>query len=239
MTATRTPGVPVIEGGRLVSTNPATGEEVGRFPVAGPDDVAAAVARAREAAAWWSGIGFAGRRQRLLRWRAALANRLAELAELMHREGGKPVAEAIVESAGAIDHIAWGARHARRVLGPRRVPSSLMQLEFSAHLEYQPYGVVGVIGPWNYPVLTPVGSIGYALAAGNAVVFKPSEYTPAVGKWFVDRFAEVVPEQPVLQIVFGAGEVGAALCRAGVDKVAFTGSTATGKKVMAACAETL
>jgi acyl-CoA reductase-like NAD-dependent aldehyde dehydrogenase len=114
-----------------------------------------------------------------------------------------------------------------------------MQLEYSSRVEYQPYGVVGVIGPWNYPVLTPIGSIGYALAAGNAVVFKPSEYTPAVGRWFVDRFAEVVPEHPVLQIVVGTGEVGAALCRSGVDKVAFTGSTGTGKKVMAACAETL
>jgi acyl-CoA reductase-like NAD-dependent aldehyde dehydrogenase len=84
-----------------------------------------------------------------------------------------------------------------------------------------------------------MGSIAYALAAGNAVVFKPSEYTPTVGKWIVDTFAEVVPERPVLQIVFGLGDVGAALCRSGVNKIAFTGSTATGKKVMAACAETL
>jgi acyl-CoA reductase-like NAD-dependent aldehyde dehydrogenase len=239
MTVTYTPGVPVIEDGALVSTNPATGEPVGRFPVATDADVAAAVARAREAADWWAGLGFAGRRLRLLRWRAVLANRLGELAELVHREGGKPVAEAIVESAGAIDHIAWAARHARSVLGSRRVRSSLMQLEYSSRLEYQPYGVVGVIGPWNYPVLTPIGSIGYALAAGNAVVFKPSEYTPAIGQWYVDRFAEVVPEHPVLQIVFGTGEVGAALSRSGADKLAFTGSTATGKKVMAACAETL
>jgi acyl-CoA reductase-like NAD-dependent aldehyde dehydrogenase len=239
MTDTRTPGAPLIEDGALVSTSPATGEEVGRFPVATPADVAAAVSRAREASAWWAGLGFAGRRQRLLRWRAVLANRLDELATLMHREGGKPVAEAMVESAGAIDHIAWGAKHARSVLGSRRVGSSLMQFEYSARLEYQPFGVIGVIGPWNYPVLTPIGSIGYALAAGNAVVFKPSEYTPATGNWLVERFAEVVPEQPVLQIVFGTGEVGAALCHSGVDKLAFTGSTATGKRVMAACAETL
>ena len=115
----------------------------------------------------------------------------------------------------------------------------MLRLEYSARLEYQPFGVIGVIGPWNYPVCTPMGSIGYALAAGNAVVFKPSEYTPAVGQWLVDRFAEVVPEQPVLQIVHGLGDTGAALCRSGVDKIAFTGSTATGKKVMAACAETL
>jgi succinate-semialdehyde dehydrogenase / glutarate-semialdehyde dehydrogenase len=233
------PGVPVIEDGRLVSTNPATGAEVGRFPVASPDDVAAAVARAQEAAAWWAGLGFGGRRERLVRWRALLANRIREIAALINTEGGKPEVEAIVEVASAIDHVDWAARHAKRVLGPRRKRSRLVVLEHAALLEYQPLGVVGVIGPWNYPVLTPLGSTAYALAAGNAVVLKPSEYTPAVGRWLVDTFAEVVPEQPVLQAVYGFGEVGAALCRAGVDKIAFTGSTATGKKVMAACAERL
>jgi acyl-CoA reductase-like NAD-dependent aldehyde dehydrogenase len=223
----------------LISTNPVTGEEVGRFPVADPTRVSAAVVRAREAAGWWAGLGYSERRHRLLRWRADLARRLPELAELVHRETGKPVAEAIVEAGGGIDHIAWAARHARRVLHSRRVPSSLLQIEYSSRLEYQPWGVIGVIGPWNYPVLTPLGSIGYALAAGNAVVFKPSEYTPAVGAWLAARFAEACPEQPVFQVVFGTGETGAALSRAGVDKVAFTGSTATGKKIMAACAETL
>jgi acyl-CoA reductase-like NAD-dependent aldehyde dehydrogenase len=239
MTATRTPGVPVVEDGALVSTSPATGETVGRFPVASAAEVEAAVARAREAAAWWADLGHAGRRQRLLRYRSVLANRISELADVMHREGGKPAAEAVVEATAAIDHIAWAARNARRVLGQRKVRSSLLAAEHAAYLEYQPYGVIGVIGPWNYPIFTPMGSIAYALAAGNAVVFKPSEYTPAVGQWFVDRFAEVVPESPVLQIVHGTGEVGAALSRSGVNKLAFTGSTATGKKVMAACAERL
>jgi len=83
-----------------------------------------------------------------------------------------------------------------------------------------------------------MGSIAYALAAGNAVVFKPSEYTPGIGQWLAATFAEVC-DKPVLQVVTGYGETGAALCRAGVDKLAFTGSTATGKRVMAACAETL
>jgi aldehyde dehydrogenase (NAD+) len=84
-----------------------------------------------------------------------------------------------------------------------------------------------------------MGSIAYALAAGNAVVFKPSEHTPAIGKWLADAFARVVPEHPVLQLVTGFGETGSALALSGVDKLAFTGSTATGKKVMAACAQNL
>jgi acyl-CoA reductase-like NAD-dependent aldehyde dehydrogenase len=135
--------------------------------------------------------------------------------------------------------VAWSARNAKRVLRARRVKGSLVIPEFAGSLEYQPYGVIGVIGPWNYPINTPMGSIAYALAAGNAVVFKPSEYTPAIGKWYVDRFAEVVPERPVLQIIFGMGETGGHLVRAGVDKVAFTGSPGTARKIMAACAETL
>ena len=84
-----------------------------------------------------------------------------------------------------------------------------------------------------------MGSIAYALAAGNAVVFKPSEFTPAVGRWLVASLAEVVPEQPVLQLVTGFGATGDHLARSGVDKIAFTGSAATARKVMAACAENL
>jgi succinate-semialdehyde dehydrogenase/glutarate-semialdehyde dehydrogenase len=239
MTATRTPGLPVIENGVLISTNPATGSEAGRVPVADEAAVAATVARARSAAAWWAGLGFDGRRTRLLRWRALLAERIEELAELTHLETGKPIGDAIVEASAAIEHMDWAARNARRVLGPRRVKSRKLLMEHAGHLEYQPFGVVGVIGPWNYPIVTPLGPISGALAAGNAVVFKPSEYTPAVGQWLIDTFGEVVPEQPVLQAVHGLGEVGAALCRAGVGKIAFTGSTATAKKVMATCAETL
>jgi succinate-semialdehyde dehydrogenase/glutarate-semialdehyde dehydrogenase len=239
MTATRIPGMPVIDDGQLISTNPATGVEAGRVPICDDASVAAAVARARVAAAWWAGLGFDGRRTRLLRWRALLAHRIEELAELTRAETGKPLADAIVEASAAIEHLDWGARNARRVLRARRTKMRLVLAEHAGHLEYQPYGVVGVIGPWNYPILTPLGPTGSALAAGNAVIIKPSEYTPMVGQWLVDSFAEVVPEHPVLQAVHGLGDVGAALCRSGVNKVAFTGSTATARKVMAACAETL
>ncbi|ROP32351.1 acyl-CoA reductase-like NAD-dependent aldehyde dehydrogenase [Couchioplanes caeruleus] len=229
----------MVEDGVLISTSPATGAEAGRVPVADAAAVTAAVERARAAGAWWAGLGFEERKIRMLRWRALLAERLEELAALTHTETGKPVADAIVEASAAIEHTDWAARHARRVLGPRRTRSRLLLAEHAGHLEYQPYGVIGVIGPWNYPILTPLGPISGALAAGNAVVLKPSEYTPAVGQWLVDTFAEIVPERPVLQAIHGLGDVGALLCRSGVGKVAFTGSTATGKKVMAACAETL
>src|SRR5215217_4902319 len=220
------------------STNPATGAVVGVFPVHGTEAVRQTVARARPAAEQWAALGYDGRQKRLAAYRGYLARRMNELADLVHSENGKPHADAILEITLTIDHLAWAGAHARKTLGPRRVRAGMLAANHAAYLEYQPLGVVGVIGPWNYPVFTPMGSIAYTLAAGNAVVFKPSEYTPGVGGWMVQTFQEAVG-RPVLQLVTGLGETGSFLCRAGVDKLAFTGSTATGKKVMAACAETL
>jgi acyl-CoA reductase-like NAD-dependent aldehyde dehydrogenase len=219
--------------------NPATNEVIATYPIFNAQDVAATLERATPAAAWWAGLGWTGRRQRLLAWKSHLTRYTGRLAELVHTETGKPLADAELEVLLAIVHIDWAAKHARRVLGPRRVRSGLVAINFSATLEYQPLGVVGVIGPWNYPVFTPMGSIAYALAAGNGVVFKPSELTPAVGAWLVSSFAEVVPEQPVLQLITGMGQTGDHLVRSGISKIAFTGSAATAKKVMAACAENL
>ncbi|RLV56346.1 aldehyde dehydrogenase family protein [Aeromicrobium phragmitis] len=221
------------------SLNPATGDVVATHPVHTADDVAEAVARARHASAWWAEIGFEGRKEFLLRWRSVITRRIEQIADLVHRETGKPHGDALLEIGIAIDHIDWVAKNASKILGRQKVSSGLLMSNQVSSVEYRPLGVVGVIGPWNYPVFTPMGSIAYALAAGNAVVFKPSEFTPTVGQWVVDTFTEVLEGAPVLQLVTGFGETGHALCTSGVDKLAFTGSAATGKKVMAACAETL
>ncbi|SHN68803.1 Acyl-CoA reductase [Geodermatophilus obscurus] len=221
------------------STAPASGAVVGVFPVQDAEDVRAAVDRARVAAAAWADLGFDGRRERLAAYQGYLARRVHELADLVHRENGKPHADAIFEITLTIDHLAWAGAHARKVLGPRRVSPGLLAANHAAWLEYQPLGVVGVIGPWNYPVFTPMGSIAYALAAGNAVVFKPSEHTPAVGVWLAEAWRAAVPDAGAFSVVTGLGATGAALCRAGVGKLAFTGSAPTGRRVMAACAETL
>ena len=227
----------------LETVNPATGEVLATFPVHGRREVDAAVAQAREAAAWWAGLGWAGRRIRLLAWKSHLTRYMSRLAQLVHEETGKPLDDATLEIILAIVHIDWAARHARRVLRPRRVRSGLAAINQASTVEYQPLGVVGVIGPWNYPVFTPIGSIAYALAAGNAVVFKPSELTPATGEWLVQAFSEALgifgEIQPVLQVVTGPGSTGEALARSGVAKIAFTGSAPTARKVMAAAADTL
>lgn len=222
------------------SVNPATGEVVGSHPKQTAQAVQDAVGRAEVAAAWWAELGAAERRRRLLDYKAVVAQHIRDLADLVHTETGKPVGDATLEIVLAITHIDWAARNAHKVLGRRRVSTGMMGMNLSASLEYLPLGVVGVIGPWNYPVFTPMGSIAYALAAGNAVVFKPSELTPGVGVRLAELFAESVPEHPVFQTVTGLGETGAALAAdPRVKKIAFTGSTATAKRVMAACAENL
>ncbi|GAA4539484.1 aldehyde dehydrogenase family protein [Pseudonocardia xishanensis] len=236
---TSTPVVSAVGAQTFDSLDPRSGEVVGSHPVHSEADVRAAVGRAEAAARWWRGLGFAGRRTRLLDWKKVLVGRLDEVARLITAETGKPLDDARLELVLAIDHVDWAAKHAAKTLGGRTVPAGMLGANQSATLRYAPLGVVGVIGPWNYPVFTPMGSIAYALAAGNAVVFKPSELTPGVGALLASTLRDAVPERDLVEVVTGFGETGAALCRAGVGKIAFTGSTATGKRVMAACAETL
>ena len=219
--------------------NPATGHVIGTYPEHSTESVNSVVSRGLEIAPRWREAGFDERQRVLDAWRSRITAGRDELAQVIHEEMGKPLSDAKLEIVMALEHLKWAASHAKEVLGRRRVPSSLMTINHTATVEYQPFGVVGIIGPWNYPVFTPLSSISFALAAGNAVVFKPSEYTPGVGIWLANAFGDVAPIPSVLQVITGGAETGAALCRSGVGKIGFTGSTATGKSVMAACAETL
>lgn len=223
----------------LVVEDPRTGEIIGEYPCDDADAVRAAVTRARSALRWWTAQGVRGRKEWLLEFKRAIASRAEELAALISAETGKPSEDAILEVMLAVGHLEWAAKNAGKVLGRKRVSPGATMINQSAFVQYQPYGVVGVIGPWNYPLYTPMGSISYALAAGNTVVFKPSELTPGVGKWLADTWRSLGPSNDVIEVVTGEGPTGAALCAADVDKIAFTGSAATGKKVMSACAETL
>lgn len=226
----------------LRSLNPATGETFAEFPAMDDAAVRSVVGRAREVASWWAGRGWKERERHLLRWAAWLVDHSAELTELLHLEQGKPRGSAFVELVPTLEQIRWAARNAKKVLGERRVWPGFVMSNHTARIEYRPYGVVGIIGPWNYPVFTPAGQMmAYALAAGNTVVLKPSEFTPAIGEFVVNSFAAANPDAPtgVVSLVTGFGATGAALCASGVDKIGFTGSTATGKRVLAACAESL
>ena len=218
------------------SLNPVNDEVIASHPITDEAGVRAAVATARTAALQWREIGFSGRRKMLLKWSTDLMANVDELAELVSLETGKPTSDAKLEAALAAGHIAWAARHAESVMRTSYRSPGLLMANMSATVERSPVGVVGVIGPWNYPVFTPLGSIAYALAAGNSVVFKPSEYTPGVGQYLARTFLDATLFADVFICLTGLGETGKYLCESGVDKLAFTGSTRTAKIVAATCA---
>lgn len=221
------------------SLNPATGEVVGVFPITSANEVNEVVARANSAVEQWSQLSFRKRLIILKDWASLLTRELNTAAELIHRETGKPVSDAKLETALAIEHISWAAKFAGKVLSPQSRPSGFLMFNMSAHVHRVPYGVVGVIGPWNYPIFTPMGSIAYALAAGNTVVFKPSEFTPAIAVWLEQMWQRVTPFSGIFTVITGDSETGVALTKSPVGKISFTGSTRTAKKVAAACAENM
>ncbi|MCX4570786.1 aldehyde dehydrogenase family protein [Streptomyces viridodiastaticus] len=240
MTETAPAAAPHATASTFTTYSPATGERLAEYSAHGSEDVARAVARARTTQAGWAALPASRRRELLLRWKRALADDLDTVARTIARETGKPAGDAALEVVLTLEHLAWAARNAQRVLGRRGVRTGLFTVHQRASLVHRPLGVVGVIGPWNYPLYTPMGSIGYALAAGNAVVFKPSELTPGTGVLLAELFDSAAPEHAgLLATVTGAAATGDALARSGVDKVAFTGSPGTARKVMAVCAETL
>jgi acyl-CoA reductase-like NAD-dependent aldehyde dehydrogenase len=218
------------------SFNPASGEIIGRYPIFTAKEVAAVVTRAHEASNGWIELGFSGRKKVLLAWSRYIINNIEQIAQLISLETGKPLSDSRLEIANAVNHIGWAARHAEEIMRTsHRAPGALMA-NMSATVERSPLGVVGVIGPWNYPIFTPIGSIAYALAAGNTVVFKPSEYTPGVGMWMDESFNTVAPFAGIFTTITGLAETGNALCTSAINKLSFTGSTRTAKLVAAACA---
>lgn len=223
----------------LIKYSPLTGMEIGRYVESSPELVSAAVNRAAAASAHWIALGFSGRKTVLSSWCRLISSRMDELAALISQETGKPVSDAHLEITLALSHLKWAAKHAPRVLRTSHRAPGILMANMSAKVEHSPYGVVGVIGPWNYPIFTPMGSIAYALAAGNTVVFKPSEFTPGVGHWLGETFNEVAPGSGAFLVVTGSGSVGQALTLSKINKLAFTGSTSTAKKVAALCAQTM
>ncbi|MBU3067356.1 aldehyde dehydrogenase family protein [Nocardia sp. NEAU-G5] len=223
----------------LTSYDPRTGEFVGDYAMMGPIELARTVRSARSAEKWWGSIGFAGRRRWLLDWKRAISRRASELVDLVCTETGKPEIDAAIEVMLAVENLDWAARNAEQALGRRRLGATWLTRSQRASVGYLPLGVVGVLGPWSNPVFTPMGSIAYAMAAGNAVVFKPSELTPGVGVWLAESWARLAPNQPVLQVVTGDTATGSALCRSRVDKIAFAGSEAGAREVISLCARNM
>lgn len=221
----------------LQSRDPARGAALGTVPILGATEVRDLVSRAREAQARWWALGWRGRRRALDRLRHLIVERSDEIAELIARETGKPLGDALLgEVLGACEHLRYAARRARRVLRPRRVSTGFL-LGRRACVEYEPYGVVAAITPWNYPFLINVSALADALAAGNGVVLKPSEVTPQVGALTCELVHDAIGMEGLVGLATGDGSTGAALISAGVDKVVVVGGRETGRRVMEAAAK--
>lgn len=225
-------------GAEIICHNPATGDEIGRAPLTMPEEVARAVGRAREAQSAWAAKSFRERAQVIMEARRIVLRELEEIALLISRETGKPVTEAIsLELTPSLDLMQYFARKTASLLRPQRISvGQYWTMGRSSYEIYKPIGVVGIISPWNFPWATPLDETVMALMAGNAVVLKPSELTALCGLKIKSILTRAGLANDVLQVVTGDGSTGAALVAAGVDKIMFTGSVATGKRVAEAAA---
>ena len=224
----------VVTDGVLQVVNPATLAVVGSVRVDDPTAVPARVAEAAAAQARWAERSPADRARVLRDLMRIVLARADEIADTVISETAKPRVEAFTtELFPALDSLAWVTRNAPKLLAPERTRFTQPHLLHKrARMHYEPLGVVGVIAPWNFPFAIPFTQCAFALAAGNAVVLKPSELTPLSGALAGALFAEVGAPVSVLQ---GGGDVGAALVEApGLAKVLFTGSAEVGRSVAAA-----
>lgn len=197
-----------------------------------------AVRRARAAQERWWALEQGERFRVLKRFGRLLARDRDGLARTVRDETGKPRVEALAEILAAQEAIHFFAREGPRVLRQEGVSSGWIKGK-EGYVVREPYGVIGAITPWNYPLVLTLDAVLAALFGGNGVVVKPSEFTPLSALALPPRLEEAGVPEGLVQVVTGDGTTGAALVRSGVDKVVFTGSSATGRKVMKAAAESL
>lgn len=222
---------------RLESFNPRDGSKLGEVLVSTPADVSAAVGRARRAQEGWAALGVDGRNAILNRLAGVLLDRAGEVATLVSSENGKPPVEALGLIAPVCETIKLHTGLAKKLEPGEKVGVGFF-VGSRARIFYEPLGVAGYILPWNFPFELGMKHMIPALAAGNAVVQKPSEANPLIGDMIESLFRDAGVPDGVVQMVHGYAETGAALVDE-VDVICFVGSPATGRKVMRQAAETL
>ncbi|MEJ2040848.1 MAG: aldehyde dehydrogenase family protein, partial [Desulfosarcinaceae bacterium] len=225
-----------------VSYNPGTGEVLGQSKLNSVEEVIAAVAAAREAQQAWASTPVKERSASLLKVRQYMVDAADELADVIARDNGKTRTDAMVaEVVPATLAVNYYCRKAASFLKDRRLrPGTWLLANKASRIVRVPYGVVGIISPWNYPFSIPFSEVIMALAAGNAVILKVASETQMVGR-ALERCLQAADLPPGLftHINMPGRQAGAAFLEAGVDKLFFTGSVAVGKTLMAQAAETL
>jgi succinate-semialdehyde dehydrogenase/glutarate-semialdehyde dehydrogenase len=226
---------------KVVAVNPATGETLAELECASEQDARTAIAQAREAQPAWNELGLRKRISILRNFQCLLVEKKSEVARLITREAGKPYAESLLtEVLVVLDAARFCMSEAYSLLRKQPVPhGSLATKGKAGWILREPYGVIGIISPWNYPFSTPATETLAALVTGNTVVLKPSEFTPLAALELASLLHQAGVPKEVFKIVVGDGATGAALVNAELDKLVFTGSVATGKRIAQAAATRL
>jgi acyl-CoA reductase-like NAD-dependent aldehyde dehydrogenase len=226
---------------RIASVNPATGEVLGELDSAGPTEVRAAVARAHAAQLEWDAWGIHNRVKVMRRFQQILLAHKTDIARRITQEAGKPLVEALLtEVLVVLDATRFLIENAFAILREEKLTHGNLAMKTkSGRILREPYGVVGIISPWNYPFSIPATEALAALVAGNAVVLKPSELTPLIALELQALLREAGVPDDIFQVLPGDGETGAALVRSEISKLIFTGSVTTGRRIAQVAAERL
>lgn len=230
-------GLLSIENGKLKALNPATMDVVGEFSVHTPEQIEKKINKAKEAFYAWYDLPLNKRIKLMIRLRNLIAKHSEDIMDIVWKDTGKPHFESLTgEIAPTLYYLTYYAKKAAQQLQPKPIPFGLLKNK-EGYLVPSPYGVVAVISPWNYPFYLSLVSIMLALLAGNVVVYKPSEYAVMTGMKIKELFDEAGFPEGVFDTVLGDGKQGGALVDGNVDMVTFTGSVATGRRIMEACSK--
>jgi acyl-CoA reductase-like NAD-dependent aldehyde dehydrogenase len=232
---------------RFSTFNPATGAPLSDYRIASAEEVSAIVDQARQAQLWWSKLPLVRRSSVLRRLAQLLCEEKESLASIISTESGKPLQEALLNDVMiAADAAVFCAENAAAVFRTQQIPNGNPALLFKrGQLSWEPLGVVGIISPWNYPLSIPATDTFAALATGNAVVLKPSELTPQTALELERLILVALKDEGLaalpspFQVVTGLGPTGQHLLASSIDKLIFTGSVTTGRRVAAAAGERL
>jgi acyl-CoA reductase-like NAD-dependent aldehyde dehydrogenase len=226
---------------RIASVNPATGEVLGELDCAGPMEVRAAVARAHVAQPEWSAWGVRNRVKLLGRFQRILLSRKEDIARRITAEAGKPYVESLLtEVLVVLDAARFLIENSYTLLREEKLPHGNPALKTkSGRVLHESHGVIGIISPWNYPFSIPATEVMAALVAGNTVVLKPSEFTPLIALELQSLLRQAGVPNDVFHVLPGEGAAGAALVLSEIDKLVFTGSVATGRRIAQIAAERL
>lgn len=222
-----------IAAGKVASVNPATGEVLREFESASESEVQTAVSRAKAAQESWASLGVRKRIAIIREFQRLLHHKKSEVARLVTREAGKPYVEALLtEVLVVLDAARFLIDNAYQLLRDEPVPHGNLAMKTkSGRVLREPYGVIGIVSPWNYPFSIPATESLAALVAGNAVVLKPSEFTSLTAIELAVLLHQAGVPEEVFQVVPGDGVTGSALANAAIGKLVFTGSVPTGRRI--------